>query len=174
MDRSPSKRSLMSNSPIIPQVEGPLTQTRLSLNNAIAGAKDCIVPHQTKLNETQILLEDASSLQSAANRFNEAVCNFNAKRNHKFLDQLVETNNSLESALGAFTDYTKAVNSTRSSTIKSVLKSSTTFLPTIVFWLFECLKPEIIKPIIVKPKVIIDPLATESWKIFQSLLDSSC
>lgn len=163
----------MSNSPIAPQVEGPLTQTRLSLNNAIAAGKDCVIPHQTKLNETQILLDDAASLQSTANGFNEVVCNFNAKRNHKFYDQLVETNSSLESALGAFTDFTKTINSTRSSTIKDVLKSATTILPSVVFWLFEYLKPEIIKPIIT-PKVIIDPLTTESWKIYQSLLGSSC
>lgn len=163
----------MSNSPIAPQVEGPLTQTRLSLNNAIAAGKDCVIPHQTKLNETQILLDDAASLQSTANGFNEVVCNFNAKRNHKFYDQLVETNSSLESALGAFTDFTKTINSTRSSTIKDVLKSATTILPSVVFWLFEYLKPEIIKPIIT-PKVIIDPHTTESWKIYQSLLGSSC
>ncbi|EAY09917.1 hypothetical protein TVAG_481910 [Trichomonas vaginalis G3] len=165
------RRGSIDNS-MVPSVEGPLKQTKLVLNNAIAAAKDCFTPHRTKLGESQILIDNAIALQSSANRFNESICNFNAKRNNKFFEQLVETNNALESTLGSFTDYAAAVNSTRSSRIKSILRLSTTFIPAAIYWLFQSLKPEV-KQIII-PKSVIDPLLEESFKIYQSLLDSSC
>ncbi|EAY22626.1 hypothetical protein TVAG_475540 [Trichomonas vaginalis G3] len=171
MELSPARRNNMTNTSIVPSVEGPLKQTRLVLNNAILAAKDCFTPHRTKLGESQILIDNAIALQSSANRFNESIVNFNAKHNQKLYDQLVETNNALESTLSAFTDYSQAVNSTRSSTIKTVLLNAASYLPGIVYWLFESLKPEI-KPII-KPEVVIDPLLSETWKIYQSLLSNS-
>ncbi|EAY01240.1 hypothetical protein TVAG_027080 [Trichomonas vaginalis G3] len=126
-----------ASSPNFTNVEVPLKQTQTTINNAIISGKDCIFTSQTKQSESQILIENAVALQSTANTFNESVSNLNMKRNHKLHEQLIETNNTLESTLSTFTDYSKTVSSNRSSTIKSILNGATSILPGIVFYVFD-------------------------------------
>ena len=118
-------------------LESPLNQTKSTLKTAISGAKSCLVPHQTKLNESQILIDDASQLQTQAHHFEERLFNFNALRNSKHIEQLTESNNELEDTLSLVNDYVQICTSTRSSMIKSILKGAAPLLPPIIFALYE-------------------------------------
>lgn len=119
----------------------PMRQTKAKVLGAISSARACIVPHQTKLNESQILIENASQLQSAANAFEEELFNFNEKRSTKVIDQLCDTNAALEETLSAFCDYTNALTSTKSSTVKTVVTAISPLLPPLIYAFYESMKP---------------------------------
>ena len=120
----------------------PINQTKSKLSGAISAAKDCIVPHQTKLNESQILLDDASKIQCAANAFEERLFNFNQMRTTKTIDQLSETNSQLEDTLAQFSDFTNALISTKSSAVKTFVTAISPMLPSIIFSIYENFQPE--------------------------------
>ena len=118
-------------------LESPLNQTKSTLKHAISDAKSCLIPHQTKLNESQILLDDASQLQTEAHSFEEGLFNFNARRNSKHIEQLTESNNELEDTLSLVNDFVQICTSTQSSMIKTILKGGAPLLPPIIFVLYE-------------------------------------
>ena len=115
----------------------PINQTKTKLSTAISSAKGCIVPHQTKLNESNILLNDASQIQCAANAFEERLFNFNELRSTKVIDQLSETNTQLEDTLSLFTDFSNALVSTKSSAVKTLITVLSPMLPSIIFSIYE-------------------------------------
>lgn len=111
--------------------------TKSVLASAINQGKYLLSSRATKLNEGHLLFDAASSLHAAAQAFLSRVDSYDDQRDKSPLEQLSETNNCLESAYTAFTDYMVQHNSSRAGSVKKIVTALMPLVPPLVYAMYE-------------------------------------
>lgn len=118
-------------------------RTKEILQHAVSNGNQIIQSstiRELKKNESSILLDAAQLLHTSANQFlaqsdNYEECSSNERQN--VIDQMAETNNSLESAYVAFSELVAKNTSPRSISVKTLLNVATPLLPGILYYSFK-------------------------------------
>ena len=143
-----------------------LDLTKSIFSQAIKNGNRLINLKEEKMNESQLLLDAASSLHSAANRFISLSDEFNENRDKSLIEQLCETNTKLENAFVALNDHLAASTSSKSVTVKKLLSVSAPFLPLAMYFCFDKMKEKPVDTEAPPPKL---PDDEESSKIYFSI-----
>ena len=134
-----------------------LEQTKKMINDAIDNGNKLINLQEEKINESQLMINAARDLNSASFAFTSAIDHYNEERDHNVIEQLIETNENVESTFIAFNEYVANNTSSRASLVKTALSLSAPLLPIGLYYCFKVFQ-KIAKPAIkiIVENVIID------------------
>lgn len=119
------------------------TRTKEILQHAVSNGNHIIQSssiRELKKNESTVLLDAAQLLHTSANQFFAQSSNYeecSSCERQSVIDQMAETNNSLESAFAAFNELVSRNTSPRSVSVKSLLNIATPMLPGILYYSFK-------------------------------------
>lgn len=119
------------------------SRTKEILQHAVSNGNQIIHSNsirEIKQNESSVLLDAAQLLYTSANQFLAQSSNYedcSSNERQSVIDQMAETNNSLESTFVAFNELVARNTSPRSVSVKSLLNVATPLLPGILYYSFK-------------------------------------